>query len=62
MDIAMGDAMILLLPYWGDFTFWLSSKSKQKAQGCVRFTRKSYAITTKNPKLPPIHWSLLKQQ
>ncbi len=39
--------MMLLLPYRADFTFWLCPKSKQKAQGCVRFTRKSYAITTK---------------
>ena len=47
--------MVLLLPYRADFTFWLSPKSKQKAQGCVRFTRKSYAIMTKNPELvvPP---------
>jgi len=46
---------MLLLPYRADFTFWLSPKSKQKDQGCVRFTRKSYAITTKNPELvvPP---------
>ncbi len=56
------DTMMLLLPYRAGFTFWLSPKSKQKAQGCVRFARKSYAITTKNPELPPIHWSLLKQQ
>ncbi len=53
---------VTFLPYRADFTFGLSPKSKQKAQGCVRFTRKSYAITTKNPELPPTHWSLLKQQ
>ncbi len=41
---------ILLLPYRADLTFWVSPKSKQKNQGCVRFTQKSYAITTKNHK------------
>ncbi len=29
---------ILLLPYRDDLTFWVSPKSKQKNQGCVRFT------------------------
>jgi len=33
----------------GDFTLWLSPNSKQKTQGCVRFPRKSYAMTAKIP-------------
>jgi hypothetical protein len=33
--------IMLLLPYQADFTFWLDPKSKQKSQGCARFTQKS---------------------
>ena len=46
---------MLFLPYQADFTFWLDPKSKQKSQGCVRFTRKSYMTLAKITELvvPP---------
>jgi hypothetical protein len=35
------------LPYQADFTLWLDPMSKQKSQGFVRFTRKSYMALAK---------------
>ncbi|RIH64671.1 hypothetical protein D1164_13605 [Mariniphaga sediminis] len=34
----------IFMPYQADFTLWFSQKDKQKPQGCVRFTRKSYLM------------------
>ena len=53
-------------PYQADFTLCLSTKSKQKTQGCGRFTRKSYVLSAEIPELPDFHRDrqsfLLKQQ
>jgi hypothetical protein len=38
------------LPYQADFTLCLTTKSKQKSQGCVRFSRKNYVQSAKIPK------------
>jgi hypothetical protein len=35
------------MPNQADFTLWFSPKSKQKTQGCVRFTRKNYVLPAK---------------
>jgi len=37
------------LLYRADFTFCLETISKQKTQGCARFTRKSYVVPAKIP-------------
>jgi hypothetical protein len=35
------------MPYQADFTLCLDANSKQKSQGCVRFTRKNYVLPAK---------------
>ena len=37
------------LSYQTDFTICVKTNSKHKSQGCVRFSRKSYAMTAKIP-------------
>ncbi|RIH63324.1 hypothetical protein D1164_20265 [Mariniphaga sediminis] len=37
----------IFMPYQADFTLCLDANSKQKSQGCVRFTRKNYVLPAK---------------